>query len=149
MEVLPSNQVSAKLVRGDCQSEQELYGLHRPLLGRPAIESLQLVQRVLGVQTGTLNPVQQLPSLFQGIGKLQGEYTIKLKEGAKPCALTTVKRVAIPLMKPVKVELERMEKQVVISRVSDWCAESKCQVRICVDLTHLNDSVCREQHPLP
>ena len=95
-----------------------------------------------------LNPVQQLPSLFRGLRKLQGEYTIKLK-GAKPCALTTPKRVAIPLMKPVKVELERMEKQGVISRVSDWCAESNGQVRICVDLTRLNDSVCREQHPLP
>ena len=51
-----------------------------------------------------------------------------------------------------------MEKLDVISRVNeptDWCAgmvvvpKPNGQVRICVDLTHLNDSVCRERHPLP
>ena len=79
---------TVKLVQGDCETEQQLYvteGLHRPLLGRSAIE---LVQRVQGVQTGKLNQVQQFLSLFQGLGKLQGEYSIKLQEGAKPYALT-------------------------------------------------------------
>lgn len=61
-------------------------------------------------------------------------------------------------MKSVKTELERMEKLGVISKVSeptDWCAgmvvvpKPNGQVRICVDLTRLNDSVCRERHPLP
>ena len=121
-------------------------------------ESLQLVQWVRGVQTGKLNPVQQFPSLFQGLGKLQGEYSIKLQEGAKPYALTTSQCVPIPLMKPVKAELERMEKLEVISRVSeptDWCAgmvvvpKLNGQVHICVDLTWLNDSVCSGRHPLP
>ena len=164
----PSNKVlpvkgrfAAKLVRGDRETEQQLYvaeDLHRPLLGRPAIDSLQLVQRVRGVQTGKLDPVQQFPSLFQGLGKLQGEYSIKLQEGAKPYALSTPRRVPIPLIKSVKAELERMEKLGVIIRVSeptDWCAgmvvvpKPNGQVRICVDLTRLNDSVCRERHPLP
>lgn len=161
-EVLPvKGRFAAKLAYGDRVTEQQLYiaeGLHRPLLGRPAIESLQLVQRVRGIQTGKLDPVQQFPSLFQGLGKLQGEYAIKLQEGAKPYALSTPRRVPIPLMKPVKAELERMEKLGVISRVNeptDWCAgmvvvpKPNGQVRICVDLTRLNDSVCRERHPLP
>ena len=61
-------------------------------------------------------------------------------------------------MKPVKEELERMEKMGVISRISeptDWCAgivvvpKANGKVRICVDLTHLNNSICRERHPLP
>ena len=102
--------------------------------------------------------MEQFPSLFQGLGKLQGQYSIKLQEGAKPYALTTPLRVPIPLMKPVKEELERMEKMGVISRISeptDWCAgivvvpKANGKVRICVDLTHLNNSVCRERHPLP
>ena len=51
-----------------------------------------------------------------------------------------------------------MEKLGVIVRVNeptDWCAgmvvvpKPNGQVRICVDLTRLNDSVCRERHPLP
>ena len=40
------------------------------------------VQRVQGVQTGKLNPIQKFPSLFQDLGKLQGECTIKIQEGA-------------------------------------------------------------------
>ena len=158
-DVLPVNgRFSTKLVYGDCETEQELYvaeGLHRPLLGLPAIELLKLVQRVRG---GKLNPVLQFPTLFQGLGKLQREYSIKLQEGANPYALTTPRQVPIPLMKPVKAELERMEKLGVISRVSeptDWCAgmvvvpKPNGQVRICVDQTCLNDNVCRERHPLP
>ena len=102
--------------------------------------------------------MEQFPSLFQGLGKLQGQYSIKLQEGAKPYALTTPHRVLIPLMKPVKEELERMEKMGVISRISestDWCAgmvvvpKANWKVRICVDLTQYNNSVCRERHPLP
>ena len=58
----------------------------------------------------------------------------------------------------MKAELERMEKQGVILKVSkltEWCAgmvvvpKPNGQVCICVDLTRLNDSVCRERHPFP
>ena len=164
----PSNAVlpvkglfSAILSRDSQQSKQDIYvaaKLHKPLLGRPAIEALGLVQRVRGVQAKQLNPIQQFPNLFTGLGQLQGKYTIKLMEGAKPYALSTSRRVPIPLMKSVKAELERMEKLRVISKVNqptDWCAgmvvvpKGNGKVRICVDLTRLNDSVCRERYPLP
>lgn len=61
-------------------------------------------------------------------------------------------------MKPVKEVLERMEKMGVIPRISkpmDWCAgkvvvpKANGKVRICVDVTHLTNSICRERHPLP
>lgn len=51
-----------------------------------------------------------------------------------------------------------MEKLGVIARVNeptDWCVgmvvvpKVNGKVRICVDLTRLNQSVCREKHPLP
>ena len=50
-----------------------------------------------------------------------------------------------------------MEKMGVISRISeptDWCVEmvvvpkANGKVRICVHLTNLNNSMCRERHPL-
>ena len=84
---------------------------------------------------------------------MEGEYTIQLKEGAVPFALTNPRRVAIPLMDSVIAELQRMEKLEVISRIdepTDWCAgmvvvpKANKQVRICVDLTKLNENVRRE-----
>ena len=76
----------------------------------------------------------------------------------KPFALTTSRRVAVPLLPKVKAELERMEKLGVISKVTtptEWYAgmvvvpKPNDTVRICVDLTKLNQSVCRECHILP
>ena len=65
-------------------------------------------------------------------------------EGAVPFVLTAPWRVAIPLMKSIKAELQRMEKLGMISKIespTDWCAvmvvvpkPNKC-VQICVDLT--------------
>ena len=56
---------------------------------------------------------------------MEGDYTIKLRDKAQPFALSTPRRVAIPLMNRVRDELNRMETLGVISRVDDpmdWCA---------------------------
>ena len=93
-----------------------------------------------------------------GLGKMDGEYTIQLKEDAVPFALTTPHRVAIPLMDSVNAALQRMEKLGVISRIeepTDWCTgrvvvpNPNKHVRICVDLTKLNENVRRGRHQLP
>lgn len=81
-------------------------GLHRALLGRPAIESLNLVVQVEPVLTQKDAIVQKFPHLFQGLGCMEGTYNITLKEGAKPFALTTPRRVALPLLPKVKKELQ-------------------------------------------
>ena len=52
---------------------------------------------------------KKYPTLFQGLGKLTGEYSIKLREGAQPYAVTTLRRIALPLLPKVKEELERLE----------------------------------------
>ena len=61
-------------------------------------------------------------------------------------------------MEQVKSELKRMEENGIISPVeghTKWCAgmvvvpKAKGKVRICVDLTKLNESVLRENHPQP
>ena len=136
-------------------------GLHKPLLGRPAIDKLRLVSRVSSINHANqspMNPMEKFPNLFKGLGKLQDDYKIQLKEGAKPYALSTPQRVAILLMKPVKQELQRMEALGVIAKVQDpteWCTgmvvvpKANGKVRICVDLINLNQSVRRERHPLP
>ena len=156
--------LKAKLENQTQQAQENVYvvrGLTKSLLGRPAIyiEQLNLVSRVAAVsELPSLGPTVEFPKLFTGLGKLEGEYTIQLDPGAKPFALSTSRRVAVPLMGAVKQELERMETLGVISKIqepTDWCSgmvvvpKSDGKVRICVDLTRLNQSVRRERHPLP
>ena len=109
------------------KAEQDVYvvdKLEKCLLGQPAIEALKLVQRVGGVSDKSLTLLQVFPKLFQGLGKLNGAYTIQLKEDACPYALTTPHCVTIPLIKSVK-ELSRMEKLGIIACINeptDWCS---------------------------
>ena len=149
----------ANIQYGEMFTKQPCYvvtGLARPLLGRPAIEKLNLLTRVNTIQESS--PMKKYSKLFTGLGKLPGCYTIKLLDGAKPHSINVPRRVAVPLMGQVKNELERMTKLGVIARMdepTEWCSgmvvvpKSNGQVRICVDLTKLNKSVCRERYPLP
>ena len=117
-----------KLRKGDREVEQEFYvveNLHKQLLGRPAVEALELAVRIEAVEGERGSPIDQFPKLFQGLGKLEGEYSIKLREGAKPFALTVPRQLDIPLMKQMKDEIERIEQLGEIVQVSEptkWCA---------------------------
>ena len=140
-------------------SKQTVYvvsTLSKALLGKPAIESLNLITRIDSIDKDSCRA--KYPELFTGLGSLKGEYKIKLKPNSVPFALTTPRRVAHPLMPRVREELERMEKIGVITKISEpteWCAgivvvpKPNGKIRICVDLTKLNESVCRERHVLP
>lgn len=63
---------------------------------------------------GDTNPVQLFPQMFQGLGKLEGEYAIKLRLDSKPFALSVPRQVAVPLMGKVRAELKRMKRLGVI-----------------------------------
>ena len=146
--------------RGDQTSQQEIFvvtGAHQALLGRPAIEAFNVVERVNDVEAKDFKT--KYPKLFKELGKLHGpDYIIKLKPDAKPHALCTPRRVPVPLLSKVREEISRMEKMEIISEVdepTEWCAgmvvvpKPNGKVRICVDLTRLNESILREFHPLP
>ena len=138
---------------------QDIYvvrGLHKPLLGRPVIEALNIVAFVNGIQVQDI--MKHYPNLFTGLGRLKDSYKIKLTQGAEPFALSVPRRIAIPLLPKVKEELQQMTKLGVISKVTEpteWCAgmvvvpKPGGKVRICVDLTKLNANVCWERHILP
>ena len=98
------------------------------------------------------------PQLFTGLGQMKDSYTITLKEDAKPFAISVPRKVPLPLYQKTKDELDRMLETGVISPVdqpTDWCApmvvtpKSNGKVRVCVDLSKLNEFVKRENHPLP
>ncbi|KAL5503306.1 hypothetical protein EMCRGX_G010234 [Ephydatia muelleri] len=148
--------------RGGVTSE-EVYvvrGLQTPLIGLPAIKALGLVVRVCATESGdyATRILNSYPDLFTGLGTLGEEYKICLRPHAQPFALYTPRRVALPLMNAVKEELERMVELGVIRPVqeaTEWCAgmvvvpKADGKIRICVDFTKLNESVCRELHMLP
>ena len=149
-------------------------GASKLLLEVPAIRSLGLIHEIPGtysvkavnqmpdsqpLRSGTKEDiVKQYPTLFQGLGKLEDEHTIHLKEGATPFCVTTHRRVPLPLMKKVQEEIKRMEQLDVIEPVdepTEWCSpivvvpKADGRVRICVDLTRLDQAVRREVYQMP
>ena len=113
--------------RGEESSSREIFvvtGARLALLGRPAIETLKLVQMVNAVEAEEVK--EKFPNLFKDVGKLDGpDYVIKLKPDAKPHAISTPGRVPVPLLSKVKEELSRMEQMQIISKVdepTEWCA---------------------------
>ena len=82
-------------------------GSRSNLLGRGTAESLELIQRVSEVE-----------SVFGSVGKLDCEpVKIILKDDSKPYCVTTARRVAFPLTTKVKTELNRLEREGIISKV--------------------------------
>ena len=73
---------------------------------------------------------------------------IHLKDNAQPYAVHTARRLPLPMLQKVKEELQRMERNGIIERVTqptDWCApmvpvlkKSTGKACICVDLKILN-----------
>ena len=74
----------------------------------------------------TPNFKQEFPKLFRGLGNLQKEYSITLKDkdNATPFCLYTPRKVAHPLLQKVKQGIDRMLEKGVISSFREptsWC----------------------------
>ena len=107
---------------GDTCVTEDIYvvkGLKESLLLRPAIEKLNLIARINGIQGQCCEEKikAKYPQLFHGLGELDGEYEIQLKPNAKTFAITTPRRIPLPMKTKVKAELARMEKLRAANRV--------------------------------
>jgi hypothetical protein len=97
----------------------------------------------------------RFPKLFEGLGRFEEPYSIKLKEGYRP-AIHPMRKVPLAYKNRIIKELDRMEKLGVISKVSvptefvnSMVATRKKgtdEIRICLDPKDLNDSVMREHY---
>ena len=66
---------------------------------------------------------------FSGIGHFEGAFSLKLKEGRKPCQ-TLLRCVESALQKPFKEELECLQQQHIIAPLGvDEAAE--CAITLC------------------
>ena len=92
-------------------STQNIYvveGMHKALLGNPAIDELYLFSRVESIK-GSIDYRAEYTDLFHGLGKMEGPYKIALKDDAQSFAINVPRRVALPLVDKIKKELRRME----------------------------------------
>ena len=99
----------AKLTANQKCIHNEIYvvkGLERPLLSRYASQSLNLINKVDAISSEEYknNIVNQYPDLFKGLGEIEGEYKINLVENSTPFALTTPRKVPLPLLSKTKKE---------------------------------------------
>src|SRR5207249_318092 len=94
----------------------------------------------------------------EGLGLLEGDYDIKLSANQQPFAVSTPRRLPIPMLPLVKAELQRMEDLGVIVRVTDateWCApmviarKKNNELRICTSFERLNQNIIRERSIMP
>ena len=84
-------------------------------------------------------------------------YRIQLKSDAQPYVVYALCRIPLPLLPKVQDEIDRLLSLSVIEQVDEptqWCAPiveaPKAQgIRLCVDLSRLNESVMHERHVLP
>ena len=84
--------------------------LARPLLSRSAAVKLNLISRLCELTTDEYKAkvMRDYPQLFEGLGTMKDKYTIKLKDDAKPFALTVPRKVPMPPYEETKHEIERM-----------------------------------------
>ena len=95
------------------------------------------------------------PDLFQGLGCLPGEHSIKLDPSVPPVAHPQ-RKVPVFLRGKIKDELDRMEKAGVVvkhTEPSDWVNSMVAvvkpnKIRICIDPRDFNEAIRREHFPM-
>ena len=142
--------MKGNLRRNDPEIHQDVYvvsGLHKPLVGRSAIDGLGIATLVEPVLAE--NDIAMFLKIF--LGKLKDYYIIKPRQEEKLFALTTSTRIVMPLASKFNAEFHRMEHLGVISKVNvmtEWCSgivvvsKPNGKIKICVDLTRLNQNIC-------
>ena len=117
--------------------------------------------RVLTAGCDTL--LQEFNDVFEGLGKLEGQYTIVTDPSVKP-VVHPPRRLPVALIDQVQEKLDNMVKDDIIAKVdqpTDWVSsmlavrkptmglDGKADIRICLDPKDLNGAIKREHFPMP
>ena len=127
-------------------------------LSSPGTPSISVATTTKESTSPILDPAKEFPTVFDGnIKQMDGEeFHITLTEGAKPFCIKTPCTVPFAYRDKLKAELEILEAQGIIAPVTyptEWCApivvtpkKDSDNIRMCVDLSHLNKYVKRERY---
>ena len=134
------------------------------ILGLPTLQQLDIVSLqtdATKVQPASYTSVDDLrkefPQQFDKVGSFEGKATLVLKEDAEP-SIDAPRKFSVNLSDSLKKELDSMEEQGIIKKVSehtDWCsslvvAEKRDgSLRVCLDPKKLNNSLKRCPHKIP
>ncbi|XP_053380789.1 uncharacterized protein K02A2.6-like [Mercenaria mercenaria] len=131
----------------------------QPIIGLQTCLKLNVMKLVLAVGSDS-HPTKesvlgQYPDIFQGIGQLPGECQIHLREDATP-VIHPPRKVPIAIKDTLKAELDHMESQDIIAKVTEpteWVnslvtvEKSNGSLRICLDPKDLNNAIKRPHYP--
>jgi hypothetical protein len=120
---------SATLGWKKATTKQTVYvvnGLHQPQLRPGVINELGLATCLAAVNTSVVDSASatfdrklECADRFTGLGRMPGTYKITLLPEAKLYAIFTPRRAPVNLPQSLKLELERLEKADVISRIDE------------------------------
>lgn len=134
-----------------------------PLLGLTACIQLKLIERVSksNVDSVSVNSkekiVNEYKDVFVGLGKFPGQIEIKLKPNAEPKVFPP-RRIPLSLHDNLKKTLDGIEKQGIVSKVSEpteWVQnlviveKPNGNLRLCLDPREMNKNIMREHYLIP
>ena len=149
-----------------CSHKQYPRGAHRfyvvdsastPIVGYRSSIDLNLIKLVLNVNAEQTSIDEKYKSLFEGIGRLEGECNIHLKDGSIP-TVYPARRVPEALKDKLQDELNRMERDGIIEKVTEpteWVnsmvmiEKKNGTVRLCIDPVDLNKCIKCPYYPIP
>ena len=123
--------------------------------------SIQRITSPKENQTTSESLINEFPSVFNNeVKPMEGEqFHIALIDEAKPFCVKTPRTIPYAYREKLKAELQSLEEQGIITPVSyptEWCApivvapkKGTDDIRMCVDLSHLNRYVKRERYQSP
>lgn len=128
------------------------------ILGKNACEKLDLVKRIYTLnQSRKHDMLTEYKDVFEGLGCLPGEVSIKIQPNAEP-VIEACRGVPFKLQDKLKEELKRMTVAGIIKPVeepTEWVHalhivhKPNGQLRVCLDPRNLNRVIKREHFKLP
>ena len=131
--------------------------LSPPVLGAKSSENLNLIKRIMSVNTQNTDLISEYSDCFGELGTLPKTHHIRTNPDIPP-VIHSARRIPIALRERLSTELQRMVKMGVIEPVTEpteWVSQlvvaekPNGKLRVCLDPRDLNKAILRHHYQLP